>query len=394
MAPSLRRRSLAAPAAVIAAATLATACTGGTKEGEVKIGFITALTGPVAFAGQTFANGIELAVDQANRENHLSGGRTIKLEKKEGAEKPSQAVDQARQLAVDQSVVGALCCILSPVAGAVKVITSDAELPLNIYGATDLGLQDPPYVVRTTTLPQEANKRLARKVAAEAKPESVAFAVTQDNSGWVSQHESFKEGFAGTGVRDLGTVNTLAAQTDFSGAAGELMAKNPEAVVISTLQQSAISLIRALRSRGYQGLLVTTEVIGSPGAFKAAGATLADVPFPVYFFAGSAGPTGQEFARSYKAEYGTDPDAYAAQGYMAAYMMATAVKNAATTTGADVTRESVTEALSDIKRLDDTIYGNVEFRDGQLYAPDSIVHVTWTKDGRQRTWAPAGAGTA
>ncbi|RSN51810.1 MULTISPECIES: ABC transporter substrate-binding protein [Actinomadura] len=390
MPPTLRRRSLAALAAAIAAATLAGACTGGTKEGEVKIGFITALTGPVAFAGQTFANGIELAVDQVNREGYLGGGRRITLVKKEGAEKPSQAVDQARQLSVDQSVVGALCCILSPVAGAVKVVTSDAELPLNIYGATDLGLQDPPYVVRTTTLPQEANKRLARKVAEDARPASVAYVVTQDNSGWMSQLKSFQEGFAGTGVRDLGTVDTLAAQTDFSGAAGQLMAKNPEAIVISTLQQSTISLVKALRSRGYRGLLVTTEVVGSPGAFKAAGATLADVPFPVYFYAGKAGPAGQEFARSYRAEYGTDPDAYAAQGYMAAFMMATAVRNA----GANPTRESVTKALSDIERLDDTIYGTVQFRDGQLYAPDSIVHVTWTKDGRQREWAPAGAGAA
>ncbi|NDU76813.1 ABC transporter substrate-binding protein [Actinomadura sp. DSM 109109] len=390
MAPFHRRRPLAVLAAAIALAMTAGACSGGTKQGEVKIGFITALTGPVAFAGQTFANGIELAVDQANREDYLGGGRTIKLVRKEGAEKPSQAVDQARQLAVDQSVVGALCCILSPVAGAVKVITGDAELPLNIYGATDLGLQDPPYAVRTTTLPQEANKRLAQKVAAEARPASVAYAVTQDNSGWVSQHKSFQQGFAGTGVRDLGTVNTLAAQTDFSGSAAQLMAKNPEAIVISALQQSTISLIKALRSRGYRGLLVTTEVIGSPGAFKAAGATLTDVPYPVYFFAETAGPEGQEFARAYKAEYGTDPDAYAAQGYMAAYMMATAVKNA----GKNPTRESVARALSNIHRLDHTIYGTVQFRDGQLYAPDSIVHVTWTKDGKQRKWVPAGAGAA
>lgn len=385
--PTVRRRRRAALAVATAASLLlAAACDSGTQSGEIKIGFITATTGPVAFAGQTFGNGTQLAIDQLNQEDYLGGGRKIKLVKKEGAENPARAVEQAKQLAGDQGVVGAICCILSPVAGAVKPITSAAKLPLDIYGATDLGLEDPPYVVRTTTLPQDANRSLARKVVAQAKPASVAYAVTQDNSGWVSQLKSFQEGFAGTGVRDLGTVNTLAAQTDFSGAAGQLMAKNPGAVVIAALQQSSISLIKALRSRGYRGLIVTAETIGSPGAFKAAGQTLADVPFPVYFFAGKASAQGQKFAQSYKAKYGTDPDDYAAQGYMAAYMMATAAKNA----GKDVTRESVTKALSNIKSLDGTIYGSVRFENGQLHAPDSIVHITWTKDGRQTEWTPSG----
>ncbi|WP_021599866.1 ABC transporter substrate-binding protein [Actinomadura welshii] len=381
----------ATTAAAMAAVLAAAACNGAAQnDGEVKIGFITALTGPVAFAGQTFANGTELAVEQLNQEGYLGQGRKIKLVKKEGAEKPAQAVDQAKQLTADQDVVGAICCILSPVAGAVKPITSASKLPLDIYGATDEGLQDPPYVVRTTTMPQDANRALAQKVAQEAKPASVAYAVTQDNSGWVSQLKSFQQGFAGTPVKDLGTVNTLAAQTDFSGAAGQLMAKNPEAIVIAALQQSSISLIKALKSRGYKGLIVTAETIGSPGAFKAAGATLADVPFPVYFYAGKASPAGQKFAQRYKAKYGTDPDSYAAQGYMAGYTMATAVKNA----GKEVTRESVTKALSGIKQIDGTIYGSVQFQDGQLRAPNSIVHITWTKDGRLAEWKPSGTGSA
>ncbi|WP_329089551.1 ABC transporter substrate-binding protein [Actinomadura citrea] len=384
--PIARRRRLAAFAVAAAAALPAAACNGGTQSGEIKIGFITANTGPVAFAGQTFGNGTQLAIDQLNREGYLGGGRKIKLVRKEGAESPARAVEQAKQLAGDQGVVGAICCILSPVAGAVKPITTAAKLPLDIYGATDLGLEDPPYVVRTATLPQDANKSLAQKVAQQAKPASVAYAVTQDNSGWVSQLKSFQQGFAGTAVRDLGTVNTLAAQTDFSGAAGQLMAKNPEAIVIAALQQSSISLIKALRSRGYKGLIVSAETIGSPGAFKAAGKTLADVPFPVYFFSGKASSQGQKFAQTYKAKYGTDPDDYAAQGYMAAYMMATAVKDS----GKDVTRESVAKALSDIKKLDGTIYGTVQFQQGQLHAPSSIVHITWTADGRQTEWAPSG----
>ncbi|WP_329236770.1 ABC transporter substrate-binding protein [Actinoallomurus sp. NBC_01490] len=387
MAPSLRRRG---PLGVLIAVTalLAAACNGNTQSGDVKLGFITALTGPVAFAGQTFAHGTELAVDQLNQEGYLGGGRKIELVKKEGAETPARAVEQAKQLAGDQSVVGTICCILSPTAGAVKPITTAAKMPLDIYGATDLGLEKPPYVVRTTTMPQDANKSLAQKVAQQSHPASVAYAVTQDNSGWVSQLKSFQEGFAGTGVRDLGTVNTLAAQTDFSGAAGQLMAKNPAAVVVACLQQSSISLIKALRSRGYNGLIVASEAIGSPGAYKAAGGALADIPFPVYFFAGKADAQGQKFAQAYKAKYGTDPDDYAAQGYIAAYTMATAIKNA----GKDVTRASVTKALSSLKRMDGTIYGTVGFQNGQLHAPESIVHITWTKDGRQTEWTPSGAG--
>lgn len=368
---------------------LASACSGGASSDEVKLGFITAKTGAVAFAGQTFANGVQLAIDQLNAQDHLGDGRKIKLVEKEGAENPSRAVEQAKQLVSDQSVVGTICCILSTTAGAVKPITSGAKMPLDIYGATDLGLEDPPYVMRTTTLPHAANRDLARRVAEEAKPASVAYVVTQDNSGWMSQLESFKEGFAGTSVRDLGTVNTLTAQTDFSGVAGQVMSKKPEAVVLATLQQASISLIKALRSRGYQGLIISNETIGSPGAFKAAGDTIADVPFPVYFFAGTADQQGAKFAADYKAKYGSDPDSYAAQGYTAGQVMATAIKNA----GENPTRESVTKALNSLKQLDGTIYGTVRFDNGQLKAEESIVHVAWTADGKLTEWKP-GAGNA
>lgn len=70
--------------------------------------------------------------------------------------------------------------------------------------------------------------------------------------------------------------------------------------------------------------------------------------------------------------------------------MATAVKNA----GKEVTRESVTKALSGIKQIDGTIYGSVQLQDGQLRAPNSIVHITWTKDGRLAEWKPSGTGSA
>lgn len=356
----------------------------GSEEGtaaSVKIGLIADRSGPVALAGKSFFQGVEFGAARLNAEGD---GPRIELAIKEGAGDPARSVAQQKQFTADRSIAGTICCVLSPVAGAVKRLSQTAKMPLAIYGATEEGLEEPPYVYRTATLPQPANAALAKEVAENVKPSSAVYVTTQDNAGMVSQMKAFKQVFDEAGVQSKGVINTLAAQTDFSGAATKAIAAKADLVVASALNGPNVSLIKALRNRGYEGLIIAGETISAGGTFKASGGTIAGVPFPVYFYAGTDNPAGKEFAEAYEAKYGEAADSYAAQGYIAMRFMLEGAKNA----GDEVTRESLTEALGGITSIDDTLFGAVTLEKGQMQAENAIQFIQYDESGKLVPWEP------
>jgi branched-chain amino acid transport system substrate-binding protein len=381
--PSVRlgRPARIALAAVVAGSLALSACakssggSGGGGSTTLKLGVIVAKTGPIAGAGATFANGGQIAADEINAGDLIGNGTKVTLETKEGSEDPAKSASVAAQLAADQSVTGIVCCILSTVAGAVTPITTKNKVPTMLWGATDENLAKPPYVFRTVTMPQPANQKLAETVAKQKGIKSVAYGVMTDNSGIVSQAGSFKQGMQAAGVTDLGQVGTLSTQTDFTSSATSLINKHSAAIVVVGTQSNAVGLIAALHDKGYKGLVISGETISGAGVFKSQPDALADVPFPVYFLASSATGAAKTFATDYQKKYGTQPDDYAAQGFNAIWTMAMAAKSA----GKDLSRASLSKALTGLKSLDNTIYGTVTFDNGQLDASSSVQIVHYTK---------------
>jgi ABC-type branched-subunit amino acid transport system substrate-binding protein len=373
--------------AVIAATALTAAGCAKDSSGSggetIKLGMVVAETGPIAGAGKTFANGARIAAQQINNGDLIGGGKKIELVAKEGSEDPAKSASVVAQLVADQDVVGIACCILSTVAGAAKPIVAKQKVPLVLWGATDVDLADPPYVFRTVTMPQPANEKLARTVAEQKKLATVAYGVMTDNSGIVSQAEAFKKGMTAAGVQNLGQVDTLSTQTNFTSAATDLIQKNANAIVVVGTQSNAVGLIAALHDKGYTGQIVTGETISGTGVYKSQPEALTNVPFPVYFLAREA--TGQGFAADYKAKYGDDPDDFAAQGFNAIYTLAMGLKAA----GRDTTRAGLSKALGEMTELD-TIYGKVTFDHGQLNASSSVQIVHYTApDGAIARWTPS-----
>lgn len=387
----VRKTRRLAVAVLAATALVASGCakdSGGAAGGgdALKIGVIVAETGPIAGAGKTFANGGRIAAKQINDGDLLGGGKKIQLVEKEGSEDPAKSASVAAQLAADQSIVGIVCCILSTVAGAAKPIADKQEVPLILWGATEDGLADPPYVFRTVTMPQPANEKLATTVADETGIKSVAFGIMSDNAGIVSQAKAFQDGMERAGVMSLGVVETLSTQTNFTGTATDLIQKDADAIVVSGTQSNAVGLIAALKEKGYDGQIVTGETISGSGVYKSQPEALTGVPFPVYFLADEVtNDAAQAFVDDYTEEYGQKPDGFAAQGYNAIYTMAMGMKAA----GDDVTRASLSKALTNMTELDDTIYGKVTFEDGQLNASSAVQIVNYTApDGVIAAWKP------
>src|SRR5690606_24279275 len=117
----------AAPAALMAAFALSPA---HADETVVKLGFAAPLTGPQSHYGEDMKNGLELALEEANKQNIQLDGKTAKFElvARDDQADPRTAVQVAQQI-VDEGVKGVLGHFNSGTTIPASRVYNDAGLP-------------------------------------------------------------------------------------------------------------------------------------------------------------------------------------------------------------------------------------------------------------------------
>ena len=351
---------------------------------EYKVGFITENTGAIASAGQSYWNGAQLAADEIKASKYL-GGASIVLEPKESGSDAARAIQAMHQFVADRSVIATSCCILSPVAGSLKPIVTEAKLPLVIFGATAAGLPAPPWVYSMTILPSPKEVATAIKVADAVKPKTAAYILAADNEAFKGRMNAAKEALEARGVSTAGIVNVLTKDTDFTAPATQAMGLKPDVILVFATQGAAAGAISALRERGYTKTIVGNDVLAPAAMFKKMGPSVVGVPFPVSFSSSVADtPKAKSFVNAYQAKFNTTPDIYSAQGYQVVWFIAQGLKSVS----GKPTRESLAEALSKVSTLDHDVYGGEQMKNGQAETSGTLV-VTWSPDGKLVPWAPA-----
>ncbi|UOM35389.1 ABC transporter substrate-binding protein [Acuticoccus sp. I52.16.1] len=369
---------LLAGAVAMPTVTLAQSLDAGTYE----VGFITEKTGPLAAAGISYWNGAVLAMEEINEGTLLGEGVSLELVEKESGSDAARAVQSLTQFAADRNIKVATCCILSPVAGALKPVAKSMGIPLIIYGATRPGLPELPFVSSVVALPGPAEVKMTQTLADSLKPKKVTYFVNADNDAFQARFKAAQEVMEKNGVETGEVISILGNDTDFTGPATQAMATDPDLIMVWTTQTPAVGIVSALRQRGYEGKISSSDVISPVAVFEKAGKAMEGVPFPILFSPSlSKDPRAQAFIEAYQTKYGEQPDTYSAQGYTVMYYLTQALK----TLEGNPSREEIANALAAVKQIDDNIYGGLPMIDGQATVENSLI-VNWTDDGKLAPW--------
>lgn len=345
-------------------------------DGATKIGLISAEQGPFAFAGTSYLKGAELAAKQLAED-----GVDIELVVEEGSEDPAKSITAFNKLVGQEDVSEVICCISSAVAGAMKPLAVQREVPLVVYGATTPGLEDPPYVFRPALLPQQGIAPVATELAEALEPANAVHVTASDNDGLVAQSEAAQDALTAAGVENLGVVNTLVADTDFSGAVTDILSKEPDMVAIYTLGEAAANIVKSLRERNYDGIILANNAIATGPNLDSFGATLADTYYSVEYFPTSEEPLAADFTAAYEEEYGETPDLFSSQGYTATMYAAAGVSGS----DGEVTSQTISDALTGISTLD-SVWGELTFENGQSNS-SSFQVVQIDSSGTPQLWS-------
>ena len=319
---------------------------GESKGGEktAKVGFINGVSGGVASYGLAEKEGLDLAVEEVNREGKIH--MEVEMVDTKGSVQQAVAAAQKMISARKVLVIGPL---ISGEYKAVGPLFQKAKIPLLGAATTAEGLMDMGDYMFRNCVPESKNiPQTVKKTQALLGYKKVAILYSHNNEHQVSAYKIFKKSLEEAGVEIVDTETFADKDTDFSAQLTRIQHANPDAVVVAGYYQEGGLILKKMRDMGMNQPVLGDNGFVSPELVKIAGPAADNVYVSSMWSPDRNSEATKEFVRNFKDKYGHDPDNFAACAYVSGKLAAKAMENAGTTTDS----KKVRDALAIIKTFE------------------------------------------
>lgn len=341
----------------------------------IKIGFLGAKTGDVAMYGLNTLKGLNMAVEELNKEGVL--GRQVKLVEEDNAGQKDQAINITNKL-ISQDKVAAI--IGDPTTGITRVagqIANSKKTVILSAGSTGMNVVEiGPYVFRDTLLDTIAAPATMKYVIQEKGWKNVALITSKNNDYSVSLSKIFSDAIDANGGKVVIEEFIQDKDTDFSGQITKIKSANPDVIVFSGYYTEGALIMKKAREVGIKAIMVGGDGLQGDDLMKIGGAAVEGSISYAGFSPEQPTPNTEKFINAYKAKYNNElPDLFAAQGYDALMLIAAAIKDA---NSAD--SEKFKDSLAKTKNYDG-VSGSITFQENREPIK-SPVYLLEVKDGK------------
>jgi branched-chain amino acid transport system substrate-binding protein len=326
---------LAAVAVIGGSASAAAKKTVGANGGTILVGASTVLSGPNAYAGKDWLNGLQLGVKKINASGGING-KQIKLVTADNACDPGTAVGATRKLISDHVsiILGSVCSgatlaamPLIKAAGIVQ-LTDDSSSPQITQEA---GVGGNPWQFRINLDSSMEAGALSRYIAQKVK--SVYFIAENDAFGRDGV-TGYSGQLAKANVKVAGSQYYTTGTGDFSPIISAVQQANPGGLVLIAEPKDAATIIRSLQAQGLKQPVFDGGGFLSDEFMSALGDTsLADGITGAFFWNAAE---DRAFAAAYKKAYHSAPAPDSVGPYYDAFVLADALKRAKSTNPAAI----------------------------------------------------------
>jgi branched-chain amino acid transport system substrate-binding protein len=228
----------------------------------VKIGLITALTGPFTTTGQEMQAAAKLYMQH---HGNTVAGKKIELIIKDDGGVPDNSKRLAQELIVNDKVHFIAGMTLTPIALAIAPLVTEAKVPLvNMGAATGFIPSRSPYIVRTSFSLPTGIAVFGDWAAKQGGIKSVVTLVS-DYAPGIDTETWFKKSFEAAGGKVLESMRIPLANPDFAPFLQRAADKKPDALFIFVPSGQGSSLMRQFVERGLDKsgikLLATGDVL-------------------------------------------------------------------------------------------------------------------------------------
>lgn len=327
--------------------------TSGEKDGDtIKIGANLELSGGVASYGQSIKEGIDLALDEINKEG--IDGKKLELVAFDNKSEAPEAIAGATRLITQEKVVAIIGSATSGNTKAQVEIAQSNKIPLLTPSGTaeDVTFKDGvlnDFVFRTCFIDPFQGNVAANYAASELKAKTAAIILDSASDYSKGLAASFKETFTKQGGKIVKEEAFVAKDTDFRAQLTNIKGANPDFVYVPAYYEEVGLIIKQARELGIDVTMMGGEGWDSPKLVELAGGDALDNTFITNSYSpGDSDPKVQEFVKAFKAKYkDKTPDAFNALGYDSVYFLADAIKRAGSTDG-----EKIQKALEETDGLE------------------------------------------
>jgi branched-chain amino acid transport system substrate-binding protein len=336
-----------------------------TIEGEVPLGAVLSLTGAAASYGESQQRGLELAASELAEQ----GGVTYDLTIEDDQTDPRQAITL-----FDEFVSDDVSLIIGPTLSNAAVqadpIAQDAGVPVlgisnTAAGVTEIG----DYVFRDSLTEQAVIPQTIAQATEQFGLEDVVVMYSNDDAFTESGYEAFAAALEDEGVEISETITFSKSDTDFRALLTQAQENDPDALVVSALIEAAVPLVTQARELGIDVPIIGGNGFNNPTLMADAGEAAEGVVVGAAWNSSSDNPENQAFLEAYEAEYGAQPDQFAAQAYTGLKLVDQAVR-----ANCSAERDSIQEALGEIEDVP-TVLGEFSIDENRDADHPAVVQV-------------------
>lgn len=157
------------------------------------------------------------------------------------------------------------------------------------------------------------------------------------------------------GLEVVTTETFQLGQSDYKAQLTKIKNLNPDLILASALYNEGSVILDQARKMGIDVPVVGGNGFNSPEVIKIAGDASNGLIVATPWFGKKDDEKVKNFVEKYKAEYGMEPDQFAAQAYDALYLVAEAVKNAG-----EADRDAIRDAMAEIRDFEGVL-GTMSF---------------------------------
>lgn len=304
-------------------------------EAPIKVGEYASLTGKDASFGQSQHKGVLLALEELNAAGGVLG-RPLEVIAEDNQTKSGESATVAKKLLARDKVVALIGEVTSSRSLEVAPLAQAAKVPMIAPGATNPAVTEKGnYIFRVCFIDPFQGTVMAKFAKDELKVKRVALLTSVSSAYSVGLSKFFRETFTAGGGTIVADQKFNEGDKDFRAQLTAIKAANAEAIFVPGYYTEAALVARQARTLGLTQPLFGGDGWESEKLLEIGGSALDGTYYSTHFTPENQDPAVVAFVRKFRTRWnGETPDAYAALGYDALYILADAIRRAGGTDGA------------------------------------------------------------
>lgn len=388
-----KRKALGIAMSLMLSAGVVAGCGGGAKEtaggdkkpaggsgDTIKIGANLELSGGVASYGQSLSEGLDLALEEINKEG--VNGKKIEVVKVDNKSDPAEATAGALKLVSQNKVVTLVGAATSTSTLSQVQIAEKNKIPIITPTGTNPDITSKggkvnDFVFRTCFIDPFQGTVAANFASKELKSKNAAVFTETSSDYSKGLAKAFEESYTKNGGKIAAKEAYVKGDTDFRATLTRIKAANPDFVFLPGYYEEVGLIVKQAREIGLNVPFMGGDGWDSPKLIEIAGAkALNNTYITNHYSVEDKDPKVQKFVSAFKAKYkDKTPDGFAALGYDTGYLLADAIKRAG-----DADPVKIKDALASTKDLE-LVSGKITI-DAQ-HNPVKSAAILEYKDGKQ-----------